>query len=139
MGYASRVSSPAPAHVVNARLWAKIREDLRQERGPWSAYKSGQLVARYKAAGGTFRGPKPSGGLTRWFRERWVDVSRPKPGGGFAPCGRASVESGKYPLCRPLSIAKRIAQNDPALVKRLVAAKRAGKRVRFPAKYEVKP
>ena len=28
------------------------------------------------------------GGLRRWFKEQWVDISRPKPGGGYAACGR---------------------------------------------------
>lgn len=128
----------APAHVRDPKLWSEIRAALRREPGPWSAYKSGKLVARYKAAGGTFRGKKPSGGLTRWFRERWVDVSRPKPGGGFEACGREDRERGRYPLCRPESIAKRIEREDPALVERLVKAKRQGKRVRFPAKYAVR-
>ena len=26
---------------------------------------------------------KPRGGLTKWFGENWVDISRPKKGGGF--------------------------------------------------------
>ena len=30
---------------------------------------------------------KRSGGLTKWFGEKWVDISRPKKGGGYAPCG----------------------------------------------------
>ena len=31
---------------------------------------------------------KPIGGLTKWFKEGWVDISRPKKGGGYMPCGR---------------------------------------------------
>jgi len=27
---------------------------------------------------------KPKGGLTKWFKEKWVDISRPKKGGGSA-------------------------------------------------------
>ena len=34
------------------------------------------------------RHKKPSGGLTKWFREGWVDISRKRKGGGFMPCGR---------------------------------------------------
>ena len=26
------------------------------------------------------------GGLKKWFGEKWVDISRPKKGGGYAPC-----------------------------------------------------
>ena len=27
---------------------------------------------------------KPKGGLTKWFKESWVDISRPKKGGVYA-------------------------------------------------------
>ena len=47
--------------------------------------------------------------LTQWFEENWVDISRPKAGGGFAPCGRADASSGKYPKCVPASRAARMA------------------------------
>ena len=46
---------------------------------------------------------KGRGGLGEWFEEKWVDISRPKEGGGFEPCGRADAESGKYPKCVPSS------------------------------------
>lgn len=39
------------------------------------------------------------GGLGKWFAEEWVDISRPKKGGGFEPCGRGDANSGKYPKC----------------------------------------
>ena len=35
--------------------------------------------------------PGHSGGLTKWFKEGWVDISRPRKGGGYAPCGRKSA------------------------------------------------
>ena len=38
---------------------------------------------------------KPSGGLTKWFKEGWVDISRPRKGGGYAPCGRKSARGKK--------------------------------------------
>lgn len=46
--------------------------------------------------------------LKEWFKERWVDLSRPKPGGGFEPCGRSDADSGKYPKCVPASRAARM-------------------------------
>jgi hypothetical protein len=39
------------------------------------------------------------GGLGKWFAEEWVDISRPKKGGGFESCGRGDADSGKYPKC----------------------------------------
>ena len=46
--------------------------------------------------------------LKDWFKEKWVDISRPKPGGGFEPCGREDASSGKYPKCVPASKAARM-------------------------------
>lgn len=50
--------------------------------------------------------------LKEWFREEWVDLSRPKPGGGFEPCGRADADKGKYPKCVPASRAARMTQAE---------------------------
>ena len=38
---------------------------------------------------------RSSGGLTRWFKENWVDVKTGKP------CGRSKGEKRGYPACRP--------------------------------------
>lgn len=67
---------------------------------------------------------KPSGGLTKWFKEGWVDISRRKKGGGFMPCGRKSARSSKraYPKCVPASKARRM---TPAQIKSAVRRKRA--------------
>ena len=46
--------------------------------------------------------------LTDWFGEKWVDISRPKKGGGFEPCGRNDAKTGKYPKCVPASKAARM-------------------------------
>jgi hypothetical protein len=48
---------------------------------------------------------KPKGGLTKWFKEEWVDIGRKKKGGGHAPCGRkkASTKKKGYPKCVPKS------------------------------------
>ena len=59
--------------------------------------------------------------LDRWFSERWVDISRPKKGGGYQPCGRADAASGKYPKCVP---AARAARMTPAQIASAVRRKR---------------
>lgn len=53
---------------------------------------------------------KPKGGLTRWFKERWVDISRPKKKGRYQPCGRkkARTAKGGYPKCVPARVASRM-------------------------------
>ncbi len=127
----------APAHVRDARLWCRLKADIRARTERWNAYASGQLVQAYKRAGGTFVGPKADKPLARWYAERWVDLSRPKPGGGYAPCGRSSASSSRadYPLCRPAKVAAKI---SPTEAKRWVAQKRAAggakATVRFPAR-----
>ena len=47
---------------------------------------------------------RSSGGLTRWFKENWVDVKTGKP------CGRSKGESRAYPACRP---SKRVSSKTP--------------------------
>ena len=65
---------------------------------------------------------KPKGGLTKWFKEKWVDISRPKKGGGYKPCGRKTAKKGKYPKCVPASKA---ASMTPAQRKSAIRRKRA--------------
>ncbi len=42
-------------------------------------------------------------GIGKWFKERWVDISRPKKGGGFESCGRGEAKKRAYPKCVPAS------------------------------------
>ena len=55
---------------------------------------------------------KASGGLARWFKENWVDISRPKKGGGYEPCGRGDADKGKYPKCVPASRAASMSEEQ---------------------------
>lgn len=52
--------------------------------------------------------------LTEWFKEEWVDISRPKKGGGFEQCGRSDANTGKYPKCVPKSRASRMTAEEIA-------------------------
>ena len=72
---------------------------------------------------------KPSGGLTKWFKEKWVDISRPKKGGGYQPCGRKKATKGKYPKCVPASKAARMtpAQRRSAIRRKRAAGNPGGK------------
>jgi hypothetical protein len=48
---------------------------------------------------------KPKGGLTKWFKQKWVDIGRPKKKGRYQPCGRKSAKTSRrgYPKCVPLA------------------------------------
>ena len=126
-------ADPVPANVVNAALYRRIRNRMRAEhkrKGKrWGAYSSGQLVQAYKRKGGKYRGRKPSarfgkkakkksGGLARWYSEKWIDVCTGKP------CGRKKTGRGasrKFPYCRP---SRRVSSSTPKLAKQLTAAQK---------------
>ena len=59
---------------------------------------------------------RSSGGLTRWFKENWVDVKTGKP------CGRKKGEKRGYPACRPK---KRVSSKTPKTVGEMSAAEKA--------------
>ena len=74
---------------------------------------------------------KPKGGLTKWFKEGWVDISRRKKGGGYMPCGRKSARKSNraYPKCVPASKARRMtaAQIRSAVSRKRKAGNPGGK------------
>lgn len=88
-------------------------------------YRSSWIVGEYKRRGGKYKGSKPkSSGLTRWYKEKWVDLNRPIKNSkgkviGYKPCGRKSIKSNnsnKYPLCRP---SKRVNKGTPRTYKQI--------------------
>lgn len=83
------------------RLYAKVKKEADAKfLAPTSVYKSAWIVREYKKRGGTYNSskPDPNKGLTRWFKEKWVDLNRRSN----EPCGRKKATAdGTYPLCRP--------------------------------------
>ena len=59
---------------------------------------------------------RSSGGLTRWFKENWVDVKTGKP------CGRQKGEKRGYPACRP---SKRVSSKTPKTAGEMTASEKA--------------
>ena len=57
-----------------------------------------------------------SGGLTKWFKEKWVDIGARKKDGSYQECGRKSASSSKrkYPKCVPLAKATRMTKSQKA-------------------------
>ena len=72
---------------------------------------------------------KPKGGLTKWFKEKWVDISRPKKGGGYKSCGRKKAKGSKYPKCVPAAKAATMtkAQRQSAIRRKRAAGNPGGK------------
>jgi len=59
---------------------------------------------------------RSSGGLTRWFKENWVDIKTGKP------CGRSKGEKRGYPACRP---SKRVSSKTPKTTGEMSASEKA--------------
>ena len=68
---------------------------------------------------------KPQGGLTKWFKEDWVDLRTGKQ------CGRSGEEMStrKYPVCRPKAVAKRM---SPSEKRSVIARKKGPKPIKYP-------
>ena len=106
-------------------LYIAIKEEVKRSVKAWpSAYGSGLLVQKYKAAGGTYSGRKPGKktGLSRWFAEKWVDVcAYPEVKACGRPKGGYDNYEKEYPYCRPLV---RVNANTPKTVRELTASQR---------------
>lgn len=98
---------------VDTDLYRRVMAEAKKKFDVYpSAYANGWIVQEYKRRGGKYRVEKEKGGLTQWFEEKWVDISRPKKGGGFEPCGRPDADKGKYPKCVPASKAAQMTEEE---------------------------
>jgi len=77
-------------------------------------------------------------GLDRWFKEKWVDISKKDKSGKHPPCGRKDADKGKYPKCRP---SKKVTKDTPVTSKELSKSekKKAVKKKRKAEKKKSKP
>ena len=70
---------------------------------------------------------KTKGSLGKWFREKWVDISRTNKDGSHPPCGASAGKKSRkggqraYPKCRKKSVADRMSNKEK---KNAVARKR---------------
>jgi hypothetical protein len=69
-----------------------------------------------------------STGLKKWFKEKWVDIGRPKKKGRYQPCGRKSAKTSRrgYPKCVPLARAKTMSKAQKKSAVRRKRAKAQG-------------
>lgn len=101
------------------------REASKKFKSPSGIYRSSWIVKEYKKRGGKYIGSKnKNSGLSRWFKEEWVDINRPIKNSkgkviGYKKCGRKSQKKSKgtnYPLCRP---SKRVNKSSPRTYKEI--------------------
>lgn len=81
---------------VDKELYELVKNIVYQQYKKPSAFRSGAVIKEYKKRGGTFRGDKETGDLTRWYKEEWKDIGNKE-----------------YPVFRPT---KRISKKTPLLV-----------------------
>ena len=71
-----------------------------------------------------------TGGLKKWFQEKWVDIGSKKKSGGYRECGRKSASGSKrkYPKCVPAAKAARMtdSQRRSAVARKRSKAQGAG-------------
>lgn len=103
--------------VKDVKLYNKVKNEAKKKfkRYP-SLYASSWIVREYKKRGGKYRGKKPSSkkGISRWYKEEWVQVSSYLSSGKKVKCG-SSIRDTK--ACRPL---KRIDSKTPITIKELL-------------------
>lgn len=112
---------------TDKKLYNSISNKVKATVKRWpSAYASGQVVQQYKRAFATKYGPRKKPyiepktkkqNLNRWFKEKWVDVCRPKVNGQYQNCGRLQTK-GKYPFCRPLI---KVSKHTPMTVSEVIS------------------
>jgi len=69
------------------------------------------------------------GGLDKWFKEKWVDISKTNPDGSHPPCGRSDTSKGGYPKCRKVRVAAKMTkkQKKASVSRKRRAEKRGSK------------
>jgi hypothetical protein len=68
-------------------------------------------------------------GLDDWFnKEKWVDISAPKEGGGYEKCGRKNAKDSErgYPKCVPSAKADKMSKKEVASAVRRKRSKKQG-------------
>lgn len=103
------------ADPTNNKLYNSIKESIKRRlksKGErWSARASQELVRKYKAQGGKYKGSR-SGGLTSWQRENWVAIN--SSGNIVGKCGASRTKSGKQYRCLPEAKAKSLTKSQRA-------------------------
>lgn len=88
-------------NVVDKDLYEKAKKIVYKKYKVHSAYRSGKLVQMYKKLGGRYKGRKSkNANLTRWFKEKWMDVNPNKT-------------KKSYPVYRPT---RRVSKKTPLTV-----------------------
>ena len=92
--------------------WRKVKKSTNESEETNEASSPAQQAAiaiNMKKKGVEPKNENVNEDLKRWFKEKWVDVSK-KVDGKHPPCGRKDADGKAYPKCRP---SKKVSSETP--------------------------
>ena len=92
--------------------WRKVKKSTNESEETNEASSPAQQAAiaiNMKKKGIEPKNENVNEDLKRWFKEKWVDVSK-KVDGKHPPCGRKDADGKAYPKCRP---SKKVSSETP--------------------------
>ena len=92
--------------------WRKVKKSTNESEETNEASSPAQQAAiaiNMKKKGIEPKNENINEDLKRWFKEKWVDVSK-KVDGKHPPCGRKDADGKSYPKCRP---SKKVSSETP--------------------------
>tara|TARA_R100000951_G_scaffold12156_1_gene9842 strand:- start:104 stop:526 length:423 start_codon:yes stop_codon:yes gene_type:complete len=108
-----------PDNIVNPAIYKKAKQKADSVYKRHSAYKSMYIQKTYQDMGGKYKGKKNTKGVTRWNREKWIQVVPFLVEGKKVVCGEGDGAKG----CRP---SVRVDKDTPITLPELV--KKHGKK-----------
>jgi len=59
----------------NPKLYLKVKKEVIKDIPKHSAYRSMQIVKKYKEKGGKIDESKAKGGTSKWLKEKWINLT----------------------------------------------------------------
>ena len=105
------MTSPEP---LNKKLYEKVKNEIYEKYPKHSAYRSMMVVKKYKDAGGKYKDDGAEKKTTKWLGQKWTSVNDYYHDNKIVKCGNSNIEDKfeEYPLCRPLSIIKKLTKGE---------------------------
>ena len=110
---------PVNPKFKNPNIYLKAKKEVLAKNPKHSAYRSMQIVTKYKQLGGKLDESKSKGGTNRWLKERWKNLTPVSMGlttiKNAPKCGTKHPNQGaNKTICRPT---KTINRKTPKLAK----------------------
>ncbi len=85
-------------NILNPDIYKKAVEKGKEVYKKHSAYRSMYIQKVYKEMGGKYKGKKEKEGVSRWNKEKWIQVKPFLTSGKKIECGE---DNKKNKVCRP--------------------------------------